>query len=385
MMNFDELKKIYTEEFDLAKYLDERKNNIRSYNKTIEDLINNIHMLDEREEIYKTYYLLNSNRADQIKFLESLPITTLLKYGMQFPEYGLIVVTNDYAENLSFTSQHNYDIMITKHPNYSPVIEHAHDFYEAVYVLEGKLSHTVEKHLLQMHTGDLCLISPHSKHYLKVFDDSSVIINILIRRSTFSDIFFNLLRGNNILSFYFLSTIYSDNPSSYILFHTGTDIFLKKMILDMMLEFNNKQKYFSEILNSSLITFFANLLRQYGSSYELEPTIDEKEMRPYRLIGYIQDNYKAATLHDLADHFHFSEEYASRLIKKLTGRNYTALLLEIRMKRAAELLMTTTITISELCEEIGYLNPEHLIRTFKKYYGLTPTQFRSRKTNYPIS
>lgn len=55
----------------------------------------------------------------------------------------------------------------------------------------------------QFHEGDVIFISPDTFHTMEVFDDSSMILNILLRRSTFHDMFAPLTFGNDLLSEFF--------------------------------------------------------------------------------------------------------------------------------------------------------------------------------------
>lgn len=46
------------------------------------------------------------------------------------------------------------------------------------------------------------------------------------------------------------------------------------------------------------------------------------------------------------------------------------------MQKAGTLLRNTGLSVSEIAEHLGYQNPTNLIRSFKKYYGVTPAKYR---------
>ena len=130
--------------------------------------------------------------------------------------------------------------------------------------------------------------------------------------------------------------------------------------------------------------FFALLIRHYGKTFELSSTSD-KEEQGFRFITYIQQNHTKVTLSDVAAHFHYSEEYTSRAIKNTTGKTFTEILLESRMKHAVSLLNSTVLPISDISYLVGYENTENFIRSFKKKYSKTPSQYRrDRKGEYSI-
>ena len=54
----------------------------------------------------------------------------------------------------------------------------------------------------------------------------------------------------------------------------------------------------------------------------------------------------------------------------------------VRLHRAEKLLIETNESITKICENCGYGNFSHFIRTFKKAYGLSPMAYRVEKKRY---
>lgn len=108
-----------------------------------------------------------------------------------------------------------------------------------------------------------------------------------------------------------------------------------------------------------------------GSTEYLQDKIGDIHM-------YMLENYKAATLTVLAQHFHYSESYLSRLIRCQFGRSFSQLLQSIRLDKSCDLLINTDMKITELCEQIGYDNESYYINIFRKTFGITPLQYRKK-------
>jgi transcriptional regulator GlxA family with amidase domain len=68
------------------------------------------------------------------------------------------------------------------------------------------------------------------------------------------------------------------------------------------------------------------------------------------------------------------------LFKKETGRSPMQYLKEMRMERAEELLRSTFFSIKEIAFLSGLNVGSHFGRNFKKQYGLTPSEFRAKRT-----
>jgi AraC family cel operon transcriptional repressor len=377
-LTFEQLTEFFQKKYSDCDYHTVTEGFRHSKHLTLPMLYDQLHKLSETELIYKQYHQIKDDAKTALAFVEQLPRRLLEEGFLQFPELGLTYDQNTFQEYSFFGSKYLSDLVLMKHPRYSPINPHMHNYFEALYVLKGEFEHTVSSHTFTMRAGDFCIVSPLVEHVLSVFSDDIIVINLMIRRSTFEDIFFHLLRWNNVLSFFFLNNIHSNSISDYILFHTDQDEQIKDMILDMFLEFENKQNYFSTILNSKLVTLFAKLLREHENHYELPSTTSQKNIRSFELLLYIQEHYKTVTLEEIAEQFHFSKEYTSRLIKSSTGRTFTQIHRNIRMNKATTLLANTNITINSIAEEIGYLNPEHFNRTFKKVYGMSPGDYRKK-------
>ena len=62
--------------------------------------------------------------------------------------------------------------------------------------------------------------------------------------------------------------------------------------------------------------------------------------------------------------------------KEETGENFIEYLTEIRLRSARELLQNSQYSIKEICAQSGYSDPNYFSRIFKKYEGVTPSEFR---------
>ncbi|MBE5979760.1 MAG: AraC family transcriptional regulator [Paenibacillaceae bacterium] len=66
------------------------------------------------------------------------------------------------------------------------------------------------------------------------------------------------------------------------------------------------------------------------------------------------------------------------MVKEHTGQNFTKLIRDI-LDKACRALKTTNLSISSICEIIGYTNPEHFNRIFKETFHMTPGEYRKNK------
>ena len=112
---------------------------------------------------------------------------------------------------------------------------------------------------------------------------------------------------------------------------------------------------------------------------KIQNTTTGSDDRLVAMINYIQNHYQEVTLESLAQEFGLSTPYVSKYIKEKSGKTFGEQVTRIRMRRAKTLLRHGNMTVENISYSIGYPNAEHFIRTFKKEFGVTPSQFRNAK------
>jgi len=91
----------------------------------------------------------------------------------------------------------------------------------------------------------------------------------------------------------------------------------------------------------------------------------------------IESNYAGdISLEQVARHVHLSPAYLSELFKKQTGMSFIDYKTIVRIENAKKLLMTPSVTISEVSTRVGYTDPKYFSKLFKKITGKTIYEFR---------
>lgn len=94
---------------------------------------------------------------------------------------------------------------------------------------------------------------------------------------------------------------------------------------------------------------------------------------------YIWKNYnQELSLKKLAGAVGISPYYLSHLFRKEMGTSYLEYLTSVRVSIAKTLLKQTSMSIMEICLEVGYQDPSHFAKIFGKKVGLQPTEFRKK-------
>jgi two-component system response regulator YesN len=98
-----------------------------------------------------------------------------------------------------------------------------------------------------------------------------------------------------------------------------------------------------------------------------------------KAVEYLHDHYhEPITLNEVAEHTLVSTYYISRMFKKEMGRNFVDYLNELRVEKAKELLKDVRFKTYEVAEKVGIPDAHYFSRLFKKYVGMTPTEYREQ-------
>ena len=265
---------------------------------------------------------------------------------------------------------------ISKHPRYCRMPLHTHDYFELNYVLSGSCVQHFEDASSNLTTGDICLLSPDAGHFIEANADDVIVLNLAIRRSSFLNHFPTLLRRDSAVSSFFMANLYSKRKLRYLLAHTGTDEEIRHQVLQMYGETLMGEAFSDAVMTSRMALMLNLLLRGYADTMEAPPLRQTQNPVTYDMLGYIHDHYTDVTLQQVADAFHFSRQYCSRLISDLTGCSFSELVTGFRVRHGEELLTGSFLSVEEISERLGYADPETFIRAFRKVRGLTPGQLR---------
>lgn len=145
---------------------------------------------------------------------------------------------------------------------------------------------------------------------------------------------------------------------------------------------------------SSVHENISDTMEQCFSFCELHHVLDEKvekffqdarnasEENPtiFLIKDYISKNYMNETLSvkDISTHVFLSTSYVCTFFKNETGQTLNQYLTEYRMERAKQLLGDSRYKITEISSRVGYSDGNYFGKSFKKYSGLSPSEYREK-------
>ena len=118
-------------------------------------------------------------------------------------------------------------------------------------------------------------------------------------------------------------------------------------------------------------------IRQYRSTNE--PLANEDADRVVSAaIHYMSENLeKRLSLAQIADYVGYSVSHFSHLFQTRMGESPVAYLNQLKVEKAADLLVTTDMKINQICFKIGFDDPYYFSRLFSKTMGVPPRVYRN--------
>ncbi|MGZ0039226.1 response regulator transcription factor [Paenibacillus ottowii] len=96
-----------------------------------------------------------------------------------------------------------------------------------------------------------------------------------------------------------------------------------------------------------------------------------------KLLEYIEEHHaETLNLTTLGQYFHFNPSYLSSYFTAHHTEGFSEYLNKIRVEKAAELLRSGTMPISDISSTVGYSDPSYFTKVFKKLKGDSPSQYR---------
>lgn len=257
--------------------------------------------------------------------------------------------------------------------------EHTHTYFEMIYVLSGSCTHSINGNIETLHEGDLCILSPSTRH-IQFQDPASITAKLIIEPFYFTNICPGLLEEADFMSAFLMNGIYSQNKGQYLLFHTNQDTAVRVRILEIGRESLKDDNYSERIVSGLLMSLLVTLTRDYPLNMQQSSS---KNIH-HEILSLLKNEYDTITLDSLAKRMHYSVPYCSKYIKKLFGLNFSQLLQQIRFQMAEQYLQCSDLTVIQISKKLGYENPENFIRAFKNYFHLTPAQYRMNRKAPPL-
>lgn len=153
----------------------------------------------------------------------------------------------------------------------------------------------------------------------------------------------------------------------------------KVVILMKQLQDEVKNDYPICGLNAMTTTILMELYGQYYIRTQRVSSIkDVQKQLYYDIVDYVKLNIsKNLKVAEIAAHFGYNQKYLSHLFATITGTPLKQFILSTKIDAANFMLTDTNKSISQISQELGFLDNHNFTRTYKSVTGLSPSEYRN--------
>lgn len=267
-----------------------------------------------------------------------------------------------YEKFIHFEEKH-FPLELHKRHTKNTLHTHWHEHMELLYFTAGNCRVNCAGKFYNAQVNDLIVVNNNEIHYFEK-SESGRYSCIIIDPVFFADV---NMKNITIQSF------------------IRNDKIVNKCFEKLFLEYNSKTEGYDMEIKSIVYHLISYLLRNYKlenlNTYELDMRKKQLE-RTNQILDYISTHYhNKLTTSELAKQFFLNEHYFCHFFKKMTGESPMNYINKYRIEKAQVLLKNADSSITEIAINVGFEDINYFSRTFKKYVGIPPKQYRNSTQN----
>lgn len=261
---------------------------------------------------------------------------------------------------------------------------HCHDYFQIWYVAKGSFVHTVNNQVYEISKGDVFIIPPYTLHSVYIAPE----FEIEIYGCEFMPCFVNermqdMPVENSFFDIAFLEHFLRKemNAQSKITLDGVTEVTVRNVIKEMLMEYERRLPFFQISLKANLLVLLSILVRQVNGELIREGFEKSEKYRGImmRVVDYIHNHYdEDMNLNTLCGLSNLSRSTFCILFKEWTGKTFNRYVTDLRILQAMILLKQPDLSVTDVCYSTGFNELSYFCRIFKKYTGISPTEFRKQ-------
>ena len=258
-----------------------------------------------------------------------------------------------------------------------PIRAHWHYFMELIFMLKGSALVECEGQSYILNPGDFILFHPKTIHAISALTPTP--LKYVVLKFDLHKLQPRFAFGPELISLF--QAAKADSSAS-IFFPAGIleNFPTQELFLTCISEATQKDFGYDLLIHAQLTALLVMITRLWhtngfnaASSLLKKKSYDAVDTITEYIDAHASDSLK---VEDLARQCHMSYSYFAKQFKSLYGQSCKEYIEFIRVCKAEDLLRFTNFDLSFISQETGFSDCSHLIKTFKKYKGLTPKQFR---------
>lgn len=248
------------------------------------------------------------------------------------------------------------------------------NFFELVQISEGTGIQTINGNRFRYRKGSMFLVTPQDTHSFEVKTATQF---FFLR---FNEYYVKTGSGKELTERVEYILRHASHRPGCILKNKADKVIITSLVQIMIAEHANKQTYYNKIIEQFVNTIIFIVARNIALEFPKNVKGNTGETI-LALLDYIQQNIfvpKALKVEHLSEYFGISIHYLGKYFKKQTGETLQQYILNCKLRLIEARLANSDMRINEIANEFCFADESHLNRIFKKYKGMSPSEFRKQ-------
>ncbi len=271
--------------------------------------------------------------------------------------------------------EHGKLIRIRKHTRFVHFPKHTHNFIEVIFMCKGCTNHIINGEEVTLQEGELLFLNQNATQEIMPAGADDIAVNLIILPEFFDQALLLIGEEENLIRDFLIDCLKGEEEKvSYLHFKVKDILPIQNLIENLIWTIMNSQQNKRKINQNTMGLLLLHLMN-HTDKVTVGKNHSEQEVM-LSVLRFVEENYKDGKLTDLAAELHYDLYSLSRMIKKMTNKNYTDLVQNKRLTQAVYLLVNTKLSVSDIGLAVGYDNLSYFHRIFKDKYGVSPKKYR---------
>ncbi|MBF2709811.1 AraC family transcriptional regulator [Flavobacterium soyangense] len=273
---------------------------------------------------------------------------------------------------------HPFEIDVKELDSFPKVLE-INNFFKLIYIIDGIGVQFIGNNRFDYRKGNLFLITPQDTHSFEITTPTKF---FFLR---FEDSFFSpkVDKEKDMAQHMDYILQNASHRPGCILKNKADKPLIALLVESILNELENEQLYHQKIIEQIVTTMITVVARNIA--LKLPKNIKENTGETVlEILNYIQQNIfepKMLKSEIMSAHFGISNDYLGKYFKKQVGETLQGYISNYKLRLIETRLLHSDMRIGEIAYELNYADESHLNKAFKKFKGISPSEYRKRFSN----
>ncbi len=277
---------------------------------------------------------------------------------------------------------------------------HRHQSLELMFVLKGEVTQYIEDFERVYRAGECCILNKNILHTEAYSSDFEAVFLLMadqfLLKAIEGDCYFSSFHHPHAANYAVFEKLHRLLEETSAFEKEYLDFFplreahevceeVQKIFAALLLETRQQKPGFLHIVYGQLVRLLA--LLSDSASYQMNCVDLKRSREDYifnRVMLYLRKHHGRVNYDELEGLMNYTRDYLNRVVKRRLGMSLVSLGQSFCLEEAADLLLKTDKSVSQIVQQLGYTNRTYFYRIFQEKYGMTPKEYRARGIAAPL-